>query len=489
LNGSAEDAVGHVGINRKSELGQFMTPVSVARFMADLFPALPLHDCRLLDPGAGRGALTNAFLDRWLNNGFSFRHVSVVAFEIDDELRNSLEKNLGQYAKHSRVNTEVQSGDFIELAVDSLAGNMFGRQFPPFTHAVLNPPYKKMGTVSRHRQLLRQVRIETVNLYSAFVALALRMLDDHGHLVAIIPRSFCNGPYYRPFRQMIYENSAIRRLHLFKARDKAFKEDNVLQENVIIHLERGMPQSEVQISTSTDDRFHDCVLHTYPFEQIVFPNDPERFLHIPTAPDDNIIELSMAFRCSLSDLDIQVSTGPVVDFRVRPHIRPMPEEGTVPLLYPCHFSSAQVEWPKPQGKKPNAIVRNNETEKWLYPNGFYTVVRRFSSKEETRRIVANIVYPHAFDASALAFENHLNVFHCRKHGLPEYLAWGLATYLNSTFVDNAFRRFNGHTQVNATDLRMMKYPSRETLVKLGRWALRRREFTQNVIDMKLESIL
>jgi hypothetical protein len=99
-------------------------------------------------------------------------------------------------------------------------------------------------------------------------------------------------------------------------------------------------------------------------------------------------------------------------------------------------------------KRGNAIRRNAETEKWLFPNGFYTVVRRFSSKEEPRRIVASVVRPDQFpDAERLGFENHLNVLHEDRHGLPEDLAYGLAAYLNTSAVDDHFRRFNGHTQV------------------------------------------
>ena len=111
------------------------------------------------------------------------------------------------------------------------------------------------------------------------------------------------------------------------------------------------------------------------------------------------------------------------------------------------------------------------------------MVRRFSSKEEPRRIVASVVRPDKFpDAEMLGFENHLNVFHEDKHGLPEALAYGLAVFLNTTAVDENFRRFNGHTQVNATDLRLMKYPDRRTLIALGEWAHADRPLSQSRMD-------
>jgi len=84
-------------------------------------------------------------------------------------------------------------------------------------------------------------------------------------------------------------------------------------------------------------------------------------------------------------------------------------------------------------KRGNAIKLNSDTKKWLYPNGFYTVARRFSAKEERPRIVAGVVTPATFpEAPMLGFENHLNVFHEAKCGLPENLAHGLAAFLNTT---------------------------------------------------------
>lgn len=467
----------HITKKRKSELGQFMTPASVARFMASMFPPSTLQTCRLVDAGAGVGALSCAFLDRWLTGGFGFKTVEATAYEVDETLRGHLKQHLANYSK---VKTEVIAGDYIDLATAE------DLQAKGYTHAILNPPYKKINSNSAHRLALRSVGIETVNLYSAFVALAVAQAAPGGQIVAIIPRSFCNGPYYHPFRDFILERAAICHMHLFESRNKAFKDDEVLQENVIIRLERSGQQGPVTITTSTDDSFTDLATHEHPFDRIVFPDDPERFIHVPITTEKSAIELSPAVRYSLADLGIKVSTGPVVDFRLKEQLRDMPEEGTVPLIYPGHLSITGTVWPVPSLKKPNAILRNAKTEKWLYPNGFYCVVRRFSSKEEKHRVVASVVDPAAFgDHTVLGFENHMNLFHENKRGLPELLARGLAVFLNTTAVDESFRRFNGHTQVNATDLKMMKYPSREALIDLGKWAKRHSEITQEMIDKQL----
>ncbi|WEQ54396.1 Eco57I restriction-modification methylase domain-containing protein (plasmid) [Komagataeibacter nataicola] len=461
----------------KSELGQFMTPSSVARFMAGMFAPSTLKTCRLLDAGAGVGALSCAFLDRWMAGGFGFKGVEVTAYEVDEKLHGHLNEHLAAYSK---VKAEIIAGDYIELATAE------DLQAKGYTHAILNPPYKKINSNSAHRLALRSVGIETVNLYSAFVALAVEQAAPGGEIVAIVPRSFCNGPYYRPFRDFILERAAICHMHLFESRSKAFKDDEVLQENVIIRLERGGQQGAVTITTSTDDSFTDLSTNEHPFDRIVFPDDPERFIHVPTTAEKSAIELSPAVRYSLADLGIKVSTGPVVDFRLKEHLRDMPEEGSVPLIYPGHLSITGTVWPVPGLRKPNAIMRNAETEKWLYPNGFYCVVRRFSSKEEKRRVVASVVDPTAFgDETVLGFENHMNLFHENKRGLPELLVRGLAVFLNTTAVDESFRRFNGHTQVNATDLKLMKYPSRDALIELGQWAKQHSEITQEMIDEQL----
>lgn len=475
---------------RKSELGQFMTPARIAQFMAFLFYPNQFEQVRLLDAGAGVGTLTAAFLERCLAREIETKAIDVTAYEIDEVLRPYLERLLRNYKERVSVagiefDANLLACDFIEDAIDRI---MFWN-VQSFTHAILNPPYKKIHSQSQHRKSLRAVGIEAVNLYTAFIALAIDLMADGGEIVAIIPRSFCNGLYYKSFRDLLLNKTAIHHIHLFDRRDRAFSDDEVLQENIVIHLLKGGIQDTVTVSISHDDTFADYQVAEYPFEQIVMSGDPERFIHIPTTSEQNALERSPIVRFQLDELKLAVATGPVVDFRVKPHLRFELEKGTAPLLYPGHFSDTGLSWPNLAGKKPNAIVVCPETEKWLLPKGFYTVVRRFSSKEERRRIVAYVVDPGKFDAVQLGFENHLNVFHFNKQGIAEGLAYGLAVYLNSTLVDAHFRRFSGHTQVNATDLRQLKYPSLEILLSLGQWAKSHHSLTQLEIDQKVETVL
>ena len=180
--------------NHKSEMGQFLTPASTAAFMASMFPKHSQEDCRLLDAGAGIGALSCAFLDRWKSGDFCFQNVEATAFEMDPALTGHLQTFLESY---DDVIAHVIADDYIARSAEH------GTSLPKFTHAILNPPYKKIHSKSAHRLQLRSLGIETVNLYSGFVALALSQLENHGQLVAIIPRSFCNGPYYKPFREFL----------------------------------------------------------------------------------------------------------------------------------------------------------------------------------------------------------------------------------------------------------------------------------------------
>lgn len=430
---------------------------------------------RLLDAGAGVGSLTAAWVaERCLWNRRP-REVALTAFEIDKKLLPALEATLRECeqackAVGVRCTWEIKDRDFIPAAVDLLDEGFFTSEGSSFDVAILNPPYKKVRTDSNTRATLRRVGIETSNLYSAFLALAVDLLEEGGELIAITPRSFCNGPYFLPFRERLLSRVALRRVHVFEARDIAFAEDTVLQENVIVHGVRGggVPRT-VTITSSEAASTGETTSREVPFSQVVRPGDAGRFIHI--APNDTVAELAESVAglpCTLHELGIRVSTGRVVDFRARDWLRRESSDDTAPLIYPSHFLDGFVAWPKVESKKPNAIVANESSESLLVPSKVYVLVKRFSSKEERRRVVAAVYDPRRIKATFVGFENHLNYFYDPHRPLSMAIARGLAAFLNSTAVDVYFRQFNGHTQVNATDLRAIRYPRREVLGEIGR---------------------
>lgn len=470
------------GLNSASraELGQYFTPAATARLMASL--AVAESDCvRLLDPGAGIGILTAAWVAEMCSRPVRPREVVLTAFELDASLIEELTRTLAecqlaceQVGVKCRV--DIRNRDFVEDGVEALDRGLWPAELPPYNLAILNPPYKKFRSSSRARYLLRRLGVETSNLYTAFLSLVVRLLSERGELVAITPRSFCNGPYFRPFRRDLLKSVNITQLHVFDSRDHAFREDDVLQENIILHAIKGVPQQEtVTISQSHSPEDSAVLSRIVGFDRVVQPTDSELFIHLVADQAGHSIADSMrALPNTLTEIGIGVSTGRVVDFRAKEWLRANPEPGTVALIYPTHFADGFVQWPKLGGKKPNAIVHHEQSAPLLVVSGTYVLVKRFSSKEERRRVVAAVFDPERVGGEVVGFENHLNYFHAHGSPMPRTLALGLAAFLNSTQLDLYFRQFNGHTQVNATDLRTLRYPARAALEALGRLAISER---------------
>lgn len=460
---------------RKAKLGQFLTPSAVAMFMASLFQQKDCRNIRLLDAGAGIGSLTAAFTEEFCGRSPKPRSIEVTAYELESVLFDELNLTITECKKAASAvgigfGAEILKEDFVKAASEILSSSLLVKAAKkPFTHVIMNPPYKKIRSDSEYRELFKRMGIETGNLYTGFMGIAVQLLEPNGEIVAIVPRSFCNGPYFKHFRKAFFSSITLKKIHTFESREEAFRDDEVLQENVILHAVKGCRQGQVTITGSHGPDFENITLRNVNYGDVLRDESSDCIVHIAANDiDDHAIDRLKSLPYSLYEIGIEVSTGRVVDFRCKENLRWSKERGCIPLLYPTHFSSGFLEWPKDGTKKPNFFVITEKTSKLLMPgDGYYTVVKRFSPKEEMRRIVTAIYDPTRIAAEYVAFENHLNVLHANGGGLNEKLAKGLAVFLSSTLVDIYFRHFSGHTQVNATDLQMLRYPSRETLERMG----------------------
>jgi adenine-specific DNA-methyltransferase len=460
-----------VNLATRQELGQVFTPANLARFMAKKFTNIS-GNVRLLDAGAGVGTLTAAFVEQLLTNPEVVKSCYLVAYEVEAQFIYALEQCLIDCC--NSLNNHGIQADYI-LHNQNFIQNSITQDLPlfsqtqmGFTHVILNPPYKKINASSIERKFLSNKGIDTVNLYSAFVWLAMLELQEAGELVAITPRSFCNGSYYLPFRRAFLEKMSLQKIHLFESRSLAFTTENILQENIIFSATKTITKpSYIEISYNSDTELDEISeIRLVKYQQIIHPHDEQQFIHINANSLADSLELQMQqFPCSLEKLGLAVSTGPVVDFRLTASLRNNLGVNTVPLIYPEALKKGQIIFPPHKPRKAIAIENNAETAKWLIKSAWYVIVKRFSSKEEKSRLVAAVCPP--LDAEILGIENHLNYYHAQGKGINPDLARGLTAFLNSTLLDNYFRQFSGHTQVNATDLRQLRYPRIGQLIELG----------------------
>lgn len=171
--------------------------------------------------------------------------IEVVAYETDSTILPYLEATLKRCQSLCTSNGIefhgiIKGEDFVSAAVAEIRGSLFLAPGKPFTHVILNPPYKKINSQTAISRMLYSSGIEVANLYAVFVWLSMLLLEQGGQMVAITPRSFCNGPYFKKFRAAFLHMMSLKRTHIFESRKKAFGDDNVLQENIIYHAVRGL---------------------------------------------------------------------------------------------------------------------------------------------------------------------------------------------------------------------------------------------------------
>jgi adenine-specific DNA-methyltransferase len=472
LDHLSSDLTSQLDVTSRAKLGQYFTPAAIACSMAKLVE-LNRDSIHILDAGAGIGMLSAACTLDLIQREQKPKAIQVTAYEVDVSFIKHLRETYTELeARCEQVQVKFEyrlfNEDFISAATELVLKHEANLNCGTYDLAVLNPPYKKINTRSEVSKILRQAGLDTTNLYAAFLWLAMLHLRPEGEIVSITPRSFCNGPYFFAFRKAFTEQMSIRHIHVFETRDRAFRQDGVLQENVIVHARKSQHKDRVGISSSTGPDDHFPRTRKVPYQELIDPHDPEQFIHI--VPDDMGTRIRARMKSlsnKLGTLDLKVSTGKVVDFRAKHLLRASEQANTVPLIYPGHFSNGYVCWPHSAFRKFQLLAAEPDASQLIVPAGFYVLVKRFSSKEEKRRIVAAVYDPQRIQADYIGFENHLNYFHYNGNGLPKELALGLCVYLNSSLVDSYFRHFNGHTQVNATDLRSLNYPTIYQLATLG----------------------
>lgn len=457
--------------DKKKELGQVFTPETVAFFMAERLVQgwqKEASHVEILDAGAGSGVLANALVETVLEQRPKISKITLTLIELDAYLKETLEEMVAKLQARAQergvdlsVNLHVGE-NFYRFALDNLEETLFSSLDAPerFDLAILNPPYMKMSRKNQFSEALGGVGVRVPNHYAAFIQLTALLLNPHGRLVAISPRSFTNGVYFTQFRKFLLEKGKLESFHLFDSRQDVFEEDDVLQEAVVLEWESTRERhvgTRVEVSSSPGRDLAYKKNISLLLEEVVWENDQHSRFHLPASEEERGLLRKMKKRDkTLASFCLDVSTGKVVPFRSKESLTKKSGRDVIPLLYPQHLQEETVVWPL-EDRRPNGLKMSEAAHEMAFKNGVYILIPRISPKEQKQRIKA-VVYGGDIEGELIAFENHLNVIHKDGEPLELEFARKLASYLVSEDVSTYIDLLNGHTQINAHDLRALPLP-------------------------------
>lgn len=471
----------------KKNLGQFFTPINIAQFMAS-FCSLESKTIKILDPGCGIGILSTILVETLISNN-QLDSIELVAFETDADilpLAESCFNYLSSWLNSKGVNFTffLCKNDFI--LHNSPILNNINNITESYDIVISNPPYFKLPGNDERAIVAKSVIHGQTNIYTIFLLLATKLLRENGQLIFITPRSFCSGNYSRLFRELFFPMITLKAIHLFNSRKDAFKRDKVLQENIIISAikrtslqisNKLLIEENVTISTSKGSNDLDTrsiKLHRY--SDLVNMDSYQKILYLPISDiDEEVIKIFRNWTGSLSAFDLTISTGPVVDFRSEEMIFRNKKTNTVPLIWLHNIVPMKTTWPLNNGYKGKAkgqyIINNEKSASRLIENKNYIFLRRFSTKDENKRLIAAPYLKNTLDAPKLGVENHLNYIYRKKGELSDIETIGISALLNSKLFDLYFRTFNGNINVSATELRDFPLPDLDLIKLLGKKAM------------------
>ena len=457
----------------RKKYGQFFTSESIAIFMVSLF-SVNLHkkSLNLLDAGAGSGILSIALYCRLRETGYK-GHIKLICYETDDKVLDVLIKNLSSI-EDKKFSFEIRGENYItsqEYKNDT--SNKKTNEKENYDLIIGNPPYKKIAKNTPEATHMKEVCYGAPNLYFLFWAMGIYNLKDGGEIVYIVPRSWTSGAYFESFRKYMLSKTVITDIHIFERRDKVFDKESVLQETMIIKVvkRRKIPE-KIKITSSDTSDFSDIKYFCVDYDTIVPQNG---YVYLVTNHDEaKTLATLNRLANTLPSNNLQMKTGLVVDFRSKELLRSNVSETTYPLFYSQHIKKGRVLFPI--GKENEYI--ETERKGYLQENSNYVFIKRFTAKEEKRRLQCGVYLSKEHpDFKYISTQNKINYIKCHS----EEEAYGLYVILNSSIYDQYYRILNGSTQVNSTEINRIPMPSTEIICKMGK-EIRERELTQFECD-------
>lgn len=498
--------------DRKAK-AQFFTTLSIAQHMSSISGVYNTEkEIKILDCGAGTGILACSLIEKIIKDGFT-GNIKVDLYENDEKVIEVLEENMKLYTdKYKNLNVNLIQDNFILSNRDVWMNSQFEGVYDI---VIANPPYKKLTKSAEESIVMDKVVHGQPNIYFLFMAMAIKLLKTGGEMIFITPRSFTSGAYFKAFRSYLLDNTRLTNIHIFNSRNNLFKGEEVLQETVITRaikefsgeVEKDLfilaesPEIYSTVDNKSEKIKYDINLtisEDADFEHMqnievccsdLITGCDNRFILLPSSIEEvKILKKLCKYTNNLVTLGFKLKTGKVVDFRATEYLT-QDKDGAIPLFWADNFKDNKIVAIDNEDNY-RYILFNDSSKSLIQENKDYILVKRFTSKEESRRIQPALYNKNNFnDFDKIGIENHVNFIEKNKGYMSREEQYGIFCYFNSTLVDKYYRIINGNTQVNATEFNAIPTPNINIITKMGEELLNSNDISTKTCDSIIEKYI
>ena len=389
---------------------------------------------KILDPGAGSGILSAALISKLQNT--NVKSIDLTLYENDNNILPLLHKNIEYMTKTSSIiiNYSIIEKNYILDNKDDFNSTLLAhKDLCKYDFIICNPPYLKISKDAPEAKAMPLVCYGAPNMYFLFMSMALFELKENSQMVFIIPRSWTFGAYFKKFREYLLLEARIKHIHLFVSRNKVFEKEKVLQETIIVHIVKTKEKLDLIEISSTESNFDFKDINSFmvPYNLAV-SEDENKFVYLPINKEE--VEILNKIKQYIDNL------------------------------------------------KKGLVQKNKD----------YLFIKRFTSKEEKRRIQPAIYLKNICNKyDYISTDNKINFIDTidKNEILTKDEIYGLYIVFNSTLYDKYYRILNGSTQVNATEINYMHVPNRKQLKEIGKRIQDINDLSVKTCDEILEELL
>lgn len=451
----------------RKEMGQFFTSIQTARYMAS---KIEVHESmKILDVGAGTGILSAAALEKVLRSK-KVKTMELTLYENDSKVISVLKKNLRLMKDQCKTKKVKFSYKIIKKNFIVANGEVWKEKTykGKFDVVISNPPYKKIGKDDIEAKTMDDLIFGQPNIYYLCMAMGAHLLKKGGQFIFIVPRSWTSGLYFKSFRSYFLNCISLRSIHLFVSRNKVFEAESVLQETIIVFGKKSniqIPKISITTSNGTND-FHQLTTLSVN-SKICITKDTNRYVLLPVCQDDiEILTIMSDQKSTLQSEGYMFKTGQVVEFRNKESIKLYGDNNCIPLIRPFHFNKGYVKFPAAVSK--SQYIYSNVKNCLKIEKKDMLLLKRFTTKEETRRLQPALLLAEDINNNQIAIENHVNYLEKAQGEISKDELYGIWALLSTVVWDKYYRILNGSTQVNATEINSMPIPGIKKIGQIGK---------------------